>query len=172
MPRRPRAEGIYRLINIFNFTTARRVFRVSVTLLGQTPRDLGAEDDRDERHDRPEGRHRPARLRAVPAPRRSPRARVRGLAGGRAGSPLRRPPRGRGAARPRAPPQARGKNPLFHDHPEKENHQKERRITAGTRRPLLIKPPPAPSELVRIQDDSLPAYSDYLAFNERAEVFR
>jgi len=34
----------------------------------------------------------------------------------------------------------------------------------------LIKPPPAPSELVRIQDDSLPAYSDYLAFNERAEV--
>jgi len=36
----------------------------------------------------------------------------------------------------------------------------------------LIKPPPAPPELVRIQDDSLPAYSDYLAFNERAEVFR
>jgi predicted permease len=39
---------------------------------------------------------------------------------------------------------------------------------------VMLRPLPLPdhSELVRIQDDNLPAYSDYLAFNERAPVFR
>ncbi|HEX8337930.1 MAG TPA: ABC transporter permease, partial [Pyrinomonadaceae bacterium] len=39
---------------------------------------------------------------------------------------------------------------------------------------VMLRPLPLPdhAELVRIQDDNLPAYSDYLAFNERAPVFR
>jgi predicted permease len=39
---------------------------------------------------------------------------------------------------------------------------------------VMLRPLPLPdhAELVRIQDDNLPAYSDYLAFNERADVFR
>ncbi|HEX8070524.1 MAG TPA: ABC transporter permease [Pyrinomonadaceae bacterium] len=39
---------------------------------------------------------------------------------------------------------------------------------------VMLRPLPLPdhAELVRIQDDNLPAYSDYLAFNERAQVFR
>src|SRR5215212_7253584 len=39
---------------------------------------------------------------------------------------------------------------------------------------VMLRPLPLPDhdELVRIQDDNLPAYSDYLAFDERAEVFR
>ncbi|MBV9926086.1 MAG: ABC transporter permease [Acidobacteria bacterium] len=39
---------------------------------------------------------------------------------------------------------------------------------------VLLKPLPLPrhEELVRIQDDNLPAYSDYLAFSERARGFR
>ncbi|HEX8118343.1 MAG TPA: ABC transporter permease, partial [Pyrinomonadaceae bacterium] len=39
---------------------------------------------------------------------------------------------------------------------------------------VMLRPLPLPrnDELVRIQDDNLPAYSDYLAFNERAQVFR
>jgi predicted permease len=39
---------------------------------------------------------------------------------------------------------------------------------------VMLRPLPLPDhgELVRIQDDNLPAYSDYLAFNERAPVFR
>ena len=39
---------------------------------------------------------------------------------------------------------------------------------------VMLRPLPLPrhAELVRIQDDNLPTYSDYLAFNERAEVFR
>jgi predicted permease len=39
---------------------------------------------------------------------------------------------------------------------------------------VMLRPLPLPdhAELVRIQDDNLPAYSDYLAFSERAEVFR
>src|ERR687894_2825341 len=39
---------------------------------------------------------------------------------------------------------------------------------------VMLRPLPLPghAELVRIQDDTLPAYSDYLAFNERAGVFR
>ncbi|HYG08340.1 MAG TPA: ABC transporter permease, partial [Pyrinomonadaceae bacterium] len=38
---------------------------------------------------------------------------------------------------------------------------------------VMLRPLPLPDhdELVRIQDDNLPAYSDYLAFNERAQVF-
>src|SRR5215204_5821771 len=39
---------------------------------------------------------------------------------------------------------------------------------------VMLRPLPLPrnAELVRIQDDNLPAYSDYLAFSERAPVFR
>jgi predicted permease len=39
---------------------------------------------------------------------------------------------------------------------------------------LMLRPLPLPdhAELVRIQDDNLPAYSDYLAFSERAKGFR
>jgi predicted permease len=39
---------------------------------------------------------------------------------------------------------------------------------------VMLRPLPLPrnAELVRIQNDNLPAYSDYLAFGERAEVFR
>ncbi|HEY9281942.1 MAG TPA: ABC transporter permease [Pyrinomonadaceae bacterium] len=39
---------------------------------------------------------------------------------------------------------------------------------------VMLRPLPLPrhAELVRIQDDNLPAYSDYLAFSERAQVFR
>ncbi len=39
---------------------------------------------------------------------------------------------------------------------------------------VMLRPLPLPDHagLVRIQDDNLPAYSDYLAFNERAPVFR
>ena len=39
---------------------------------------------------------------------------------------------------------------------------------------VMLRPLPLPdhAELVRIQDDNLPDYSDYLAFNERAPVFR
>src|SRR5919112_5310040 len=39
---------------------------------------------------------------------------------------------------------------------------------------VMLRPLPLPrhGELVRIQDDNLPAYSDYLAFRDRAEVFR
>src|SRR5918998_1607413 len=39
---------------------------------------------------------------------------------------------------------------------------------------VMLRPLPLPdhAELVRIQDDNLPSYSDYLAFNERATVFR
>jgi predicted permease len=39
---------------------------------------------------------------------------------------------------------------------------------------VMLRPLPLPdnAELVRIQDDNLPAYSDYLAFRERAPVFR
>jgi predicted permease len=39
---------------------------------------------------------------------------------------------------------------------------------------VMLRPLPLPDHaaLVRIQDDNLPAYSDYLAFNERAQVFR
>src|ERR1041385_1894799 len=38
---------------------------------------------------------------------------------------------------------------------------------------VMLRPLPLPrhEELVRIQDDNLPAYSDYLAFGERAQVF-
>src|SRR5215218_6542139 len=38
---------------------------------------------------------------------------------------------------------------------------------------VMLRPLPLPrhAELVRIQDDNVPAYSDYLAFNERAQVF-
>jgi len=42
-------------------------------------------------------------------------------------------------------------------------------VNAVMLRPLQL---PRNDELVRIQDDNLPAYSDYLAFNERAQVFR
>ncbi|HEY0098755.1 MAG TPA: ABC transporter permease [Pyrinomonadaceae bacterium] len=42
-------------------------------------------------------------------------------------------------------------------------------VNAVLLRPLSL---PDHAELVRIQDDNLPAYSDYLAFNERAPVFR
>src|SRR5919112_4025871 len=42
-------------------------------------------------------------------------------------------------------------------------------VNAVMLRPLSL---PGHAELVRIQDDNLPAYSDYLAFNERAPVFR
>ncbi len=42
-------------------------------------------------------------------------------------------------------------------------------VNAVMLRPLSL---PDHAELVRIQDDNLPAYSDYLAFNERAPVFR
>jgi predicted permease len=42
-------------------------------------------------------------------------------------------------------------------------------VNAVMLRPLAL---PDHAELVRIQDDNLPAYSDYLAFNERAPVFR
>jgi predicted permease len=39
---------------------------------------------------------------------------------------------------------------------------------------VMLRPLPLPdhAELVRIHDDNLPAYSDFLAFNERAPVFR
>jgi predicted permease len=39
---------------------------------------------------------------------------------------------------------------------------------------VMLRPLPLPDndKLVRIQDDNLPAYSDYMAFNERARVFR
>ena len=39
---------------------------------------------------------------------------------------------------------------------------------------VMLRPLPLPrnAELVRIQDDNLPAYSDYLAFRDRAEAFR
>ncbi|MFL6333259.1 MAG: ADOP family duplicated permease [Pyrinomonadaceae bacterium] len=39
---------------------------------------------------------------------------------------------------------------------------------------VMLRPLPLPryAELVRIQDDNLPNYSDYLAFNERTQVFR
>ncbi|HJR08825.1 MAG TPA: ABC transporter permease [Pyrinomonadaceae bacterium] len=42
-------------------------------------------------------------------------------------------------------------------------------VNAVMLRPLSL---PDHAELVRIQDDNLPTYSDYLAFNERAPVFR